>query len=212
MYPFWNKNEDDNQVCRLCEHFQRRENEDERNCQGECRKEPLEWSASVKNLTKDSEGEVDAAFAFVPFGNTTWCSGFQISLEADIPAMVEGREACAEQGWDSWLTPWDNMISPAPRLNKKTMLETCWYCEHFQTQVEDNPSGSPCVGFCFIDPPRNYVNENYHTGEGINQIGFDYINPRIQNGAYMWCSKWERSRDVVPDPPEFAGVPCQGGA
>lgn len=212
-YPDWNKNADDNQVCRLCEHFQRRDNsEASQNCQGECRKEPLEWSAGVDNLTTASQGEINAAFAFVPFGNTTWCSGFQRSLEQNIPTMVDGKANCADQAFSDWESPWLNMIGVAPRVNKKDILETCWYCEHFQTQTEDSPSGSPCLGFCFIDPPRNYMNENYDTGGGINQIDFDYENPRIQNAAYMWCSKWERSRDVVPDPPEFGGLICGGGA
>lgn len=212
-YPIWNKNEDENQVCWLCEHFQRRDNtEATQNCQGECRKEPMEWSAEVRNFTKDSGGEITAAFAFVPFGNTTWCSGFQRSLEDNIPAVVEGKANCADQLFDDWETPWDNMTSPAPRLNKKTIEETCWYCEHFQRADEVVSSGQSCLGFCNINPPRNFMQENYQTDVGINNIGFDFLNPMFQNGGWLWCSKWERSRSDVPDPPEFGGVPCKSGA
>lgn len=210
-YPSWNKNEGANVVCWLCEHFQRRDNTPgTSNCQGECRKSPLERSAGARNDTADSNGEVKSAFAFVPFGNTTWCSGFQRSLEENIPLVAEGKDNCADQGWADWVTPHENMTFSPPRLNKKSIEDTCWYCEHFQRDPENQGSGALCSGFCCIDPPLDFQVENVDwTGTGFNRIEYAWEWPMLQNAAYMWCSKWERSREPVPDPPEQGGVPCQ---
>lgn len=213
-YPFWNKKEDENVVCWKCEHFQRRDNtEDTDNCQGECRKNPVSWGGTMYNDTDAASGDLESAFAFVPFGNTTWCNGFQRSLEENIPNPIAGRANCRDQTAVNWESPRDNMIANAPRENKKTMLETCWYCEHFQRDPENQTPGTPCGGFCFIAPPPGFELQNGNwEGAGNTRMELWYANAFIQNSAYFWCSRWERSRTEVPDPPEFDGVPCQGGA
>lgn len=212
-YPVWNKKADANVVCWLCEHFQRRDNTGgTQNCQGECRKKPIGPGGLLRNNTEDSNGDLDGAFAYVPYGNTTWCSGFQASLEENIPDVVEGKANCADQSIDDWQSPRDNMTAAAPRLNKKTMENSCWYCEHFQRTPEDSPSGTPCVGFCFIDPIPSFQRENANWGTGGNDV-MDYYwsETQMQNSAYFWCSRWERSRQEVPDPPEQGGLPCGSG-
>lgn len=213
-YPYWNKNEAANVVCWLCEHFQRRDSTPgTQNCQGECRKEPIDFGGLLRNDTQDSNGDLNGAFAFVPFGNTTWCSGFQMSLEDNIPDVVSGRNNCSDQSVSDWLSPRDNMTNNAPRENKRPMDETCWYCEHFQRSPEVQGSGTPCTGFCQINPPKPFLHENSDwTGGGNNRMEYWYSEQYMQNAAWFWCSKWKRSRLEVPDPPEFGGVVCAGGA
>ena len=209
-YPLWNKKADANVVCWQCEHFQRRDDTSgTQNCQGECRKKPVGPGGILRNDTLDSSGDLNGAFAFVPFGNTTWCNGFQASLEENIPAVVEGKANCSDQVIADWLSPRENMTSNAPRENKKDILESCWYCEHFQRNEEVPPSQSPCVGFCFIDPPPNFDHENADWGTvGFNRMEYWWSEQQMQNAAYFWCSRWQRSRQDVPDPPETAGLPC----
>jgi hypothetical protein len=160
----------------------------------------------VNNFTTASAGEVDAFFAFIPFGNTSWCSGFQRSLEENIPSVVSGKSNCDKQSWADWNTPWDIDQAGAPMEIKKPIEETCWYCEHYQ--VVDDAINPTCNGSCMIGPPDGYLNENYDTGGGINRIGFSRLFPRVNYAAWKWCSKWERSRTPVDDPPEQNNIPC----
>lgn len=213
-YPTWNKNEAKNIVCWQCEHFQRRDNTPgTQNCQGECRKNVPAWDGDMRNDVQAADGTKFGVFAFVPFGNTTWCNGFQKSLEDNIPAVADGRANCADQDWADWETPFINMYGIAPRLSKKSMLDSCWYCENFQRDPENQGPGQNCGGYCFLAPPTPFVRTSIDYGTMVVQdINNANAQPFIQNSAWMWCSKWERSIDAVPDPPEDSGVVCGGGS
>ncbi len=213
-YPSYNTKESENIVCWTCQHFQRRENGPSiANCQGECRINPPIRGADAYNETNDIFGVVKAAFAFVPFGNTTWCSQYSRSLEENIPGIIEGKGNCLDQNWSTFVSPWDNMSLAAPRLNKKPTEETCWYCDHFQRSEEVPSSGNQCTGYCFLNPPQPYLEEALDwEGAGATVMKKGILQPEIINGAYMWCSQWKRARQTVPDPPSQSGQNCAPGS
>lgn len=210
-WPYTNKKASENVVCWTCEHFQRYDDTPgTTNCQGECRKgPPAVTEASVKNFTTTITGEVEAFFPFLPFANTTWCSGYQRSLEASIPSVVQGRSNCAAQDWDDFHTPFDQYSTDPPFARKKDILESCWYCEHFQNEID--PPSDFCYGYCMLRPPWDYDNENYDFGAGVSRVGIAHTPPLIRYAAWIWCSKWERARAAVSAPPQSGGVPCKGG-
>lgn len=206
--PF-NARASENMGCWLCEHFQRYDGgANPVLCEGECRKTAPRLSADV--LTREMpvvESDQEGYFTFIPFGNTAWCSGFQTSLEENIPPSPgDTMGDCPNQELDDFTDPKDVRVPPGP-FNKKSVENSCWFCIHFQ-RMEENPNDNAagCTGLCCIQPPETWV--KWDTQPGMFQEEYWHFG-LIEYGPRVWCSRWKRVTHEVPDPPEFGGVLCQ---
>lgn len=208
-YAHWNQRLDDNMSCWTCEHFQRYDEDGSKNwCEGECRKEaPLNSYLTFHNPNWYLS---DTFFPYVPWGNISWCSGYQVSLEENIPEPPPEKADCENQNRDDWILPPEiNTGNEKPIPNKKPTVESCWYCIHFQRQAE-NPTNDPadCKGYCRIQPPETYyrVDPDWLAGK----LNIDPTWTLIINSPIIWCSRWKRNpnADELPAPPEQNGVLC----
>lgn len=204
----WNVQEGRNISCWLCEHFQRYdETESPLLCEGDCRKDaPRLWREAYETVTPQPYDAV-SYYTFIPHGNVQWCNGFQRSLEENIPPSPGSLTAdCQNRDRNEWLLPNEFLASPSPPWSKKPILDSCWYCAHFQRWYVDPSQEIPslsCQGTCMIQPPESYYRETgppYAAGNLENT----FVPPLIWYGPYNWCNRWERTTLTVPDP---AGSP-----
>jgi hypothetical protein len=215
----WNKRDSERVSCWLCQHFQRYdEGEDPVLCEGECRKEGPRLSEQYIKGQPGIEYAKHAYFGFVPYGNIQWCSGFQRSLEANIPPapgnVKPALADCENLTPTTWITPPD-FRQPGWTLpfNKKPMNASCWFCQHFSREVEDldgqDPISVKCSGICDLQPPRTWTWANFPYTAPDNEESFPNM-PFIQAAPAMWCSRWERSRIAVADVPlGWQNLPCE---
>ena len=152
-YAHWNQREDENIACWTCEHFQRYDADGSENwCEGECRKAAPENQFFDYNSINVNWFLSDTYFPYVPWGNISWCSGYQVSREANLPAPPPGKDDCANQTRDEWVQPPEINAGgvQAPIPNKKGVENSCWYCVHFQRQGEVPSTTDPdyCKGYC----------------------------------------------------------------
>ena len=211
-YPHWNERASENMSCWICQHFQRYDADGSKNwCEGECRQRPPE--NSLLTYHNPNWYLSDTFFPFMAWSNVAWCSGFQRSLEHNIPAPPATKFDCANQLRINWvLPPTINTGSLAPIPNKKPLEETCWFCLHFQRQGETPSTTDPeyCRGYCCIQPPKTYFRQDPDWVSG--KLNVDPTWPIIENGPIIWCSKFTRTTRTVPPPPSQGGVLCgQGG-
>jgi len=206
--PLWNKLDDENISCWACEHFQRYYVQGENLCEGECRKYPPYTSRALYAQGSGAAIGDDVRFPFwLQYGVTQWCSGFQRSLEANIPAPPDVGN-CNGPPILAAITPpqYQDINLAAKPFSKKPVEESCWYCQHFQRKIEDleNPYQTPCRGWCRIQPQDSYVDRFLTTTPEDWQSGFVVI---IWSTS-MWCNRWERSRLPVPAEPDYGQGPC----
>lgn len=210
-YAHWNQRKDENLSCWMCEHFQRYDLDGSQSwCEGECRKSaPNNQSLRFHN---PNWFLADTFFPYIPWGNISWCSGFQASLEEDIPAPPAEKDDCANQTRDDWVLPPEiNTGNKKPIPNKKTTEESCWYCVHFQRQGEIPSATDPdyCKGYCRIEPPDTYYRVDPDWLAGKRNIDPSWV--LIINSPLIWCSRWTRTTQVVPPPPEQDDELCGSG-
>lgn len=211
--PDFNKKQARNISCWLCEHFQRYDSDPAPvNCEGDCRKYPPNMYNQnyAPGTVPDDEWDGLSFWFYIPFGNIQWCNGFQASLEANIPpapgnpAPVGGD--CAHQSFTDLILPQVQLNGGTPPFSKKPILDSCWYCDHFQRfQETPTPGPFPCIGRCQIEPRESYVYTNPmpYVDSDLNTA---YEFPQIRHGGNNWCNRWERTTLTVPDPP--GNPPC----
>jgi hypothetical protein len=211
----WNVKAADNIACWTCEHFQRYDDSDTpTDCEGECRKNSPQWMAADKLYSCDPPPEEEKLqegyFTFIPFGNTSWCNGYQRSLEDNIPPAPATKWDCPHQETKDFTTPFQVRDVPGP-FNKKDVLDSCWYCTHFQRfNEEESMENWACHGYCQIKPPQAWTLE-FPFWAGPNEcMGTFFIFPWVRFAPRVWCSRWERNprADELPAPPEQNGVLC----
>lgn len=210
----WSRRLADNVSCWFCEHFQRFDaTATPTNCEGECKKEAPRKAMLTVHPTKDIWVN-DSFWTFIPYGNVGWCSGFQRSLEDNIPPPPGTNiNECATLDPEAWINPREVHIGNlAPGPSKKSMLDSCWYCSHFQRQSEEIGSNDDCHGYCQIAPPEDFTVDypDYETAPRDLLMTMKW--PYIMWAPWNWCSRWERNRQTVEPPPDFGGFVCGRGA
>lgn len=209
---------DRNIGCWLCENFQRYDGgANPADCAGECRKESPWAGNHTKELMSPADWPRDGYFTYVPFGNVSWCNGFQASLEENIPASPGDDSAdCPNTDPTTWTTP-DSERNSA-MFNKKATEDTCWFCDHFQRQWLDPGQQQPataCHGYCQHRPQPDYNTEDGFLPDGIPTPFILQVFPlftKITYAPLTWCSRWERATQPVPDVPTAGGTICQDPA
>jgi len=209
--PTWNKKEDENVSCWYCEHFQRYRisgNGYEFLCEGECRKNPPNTFRNNYDSTGAQLNEDERYPFWMQYGIVQWCSGFQRSLEENIPAPPNYGDCNSPPVVDSVTPPqYQGSLLMAKPWSKKPVEESCWHCEHFQRFNENlsTPQVYPCRGWCRISPQDSYVDRIPGMGPSENwQSAF----VQITWSTSMWCNRWERSRSPVPAEPDYGQGPC----
>jgi hypothetical protein len=207
--------------CWQCEHFQRYDpSSAPKECWGECRKNNPAFYGSKDGFSFQSAPDpvinmppfLVIGFApYIPFANQAWCSGFQRATIAP-PAAPANIGACAPQ-YPPINPPVFNLaFAPLP-WTIKPIQASCWYCQHFQRWYESQPPGPPyqydqCAGYCCHEPPGKFLqnSESAYPNEVPNE---DWHFPFILFGALYWCSKWEKTAQIRPDPyTDNLGVVC----
>ena len=211
--PQWSKRPVEDS-CWYCEHFQRYAVPVQGGgwtwqCEGECRKYP---PYTTPDKYHGDTGQViyfGTTYSFwLTFGQLQWCSGFQRSLEQDIPDPPAIGECNGPPVISSTTPPFyhDPARILAP-FSKRPAEDSCWYCEQFQRLYEDpeGAPGQPCFGYCRIQPQDSYRHHGTGTGPEDVRSGF----AQIFWSAQMWCNRWERSQTPVPPVPQNDGVDCK---
>lgn len=214
--PLWSKKAV-RDSCWYCEHFQRyniwSNDQYVLLCEGECRKYPPH---TQRNLLEQDTGLLLDDTDRYPFwftkGQIHWCSGFQRSLEENIPDPPDLPSCSALPVVDA-IIPYRYHFpanDPMP-WSKRPARQSCWYCEHWQRLHEtQSPSNSlQCAGWCRIQPQDGFRHHSLQAGGQEDVTNFVWITW----GASMWCSRWERSTTPVEDPPDWGDGTCitQGG-
>ena len=216
--------------CWSCEHFQPSNNfesETTQLCNGVCRKGPPALVTQTQNDNADPPGEPPpnwqepsayyGYFPFIPFGNLTWCSGYQVALVQLGSTPPLERYLCQDGTKDTAKFPSQYGQGPIFAANqlprKKPITESCWYCEHFQKLGNPATPDDPghCEGYCMMSPAGGFqegFQQLLPASDIYSHLRYDQGFPRMQYAPYMWCSRWERSTLPVPAYPTILGVPC----
>jgi hypothetical protein len=213
--PTWTKNAAKNISCWLCEHFQRYQFEappNELMCEGECRKHP---PRNQKALYLDDGALIgdETPYPFwVQISQFAWCSGFQRTLEKNLPDPPSYPDDChlGPLILDAITPPvYQRQDTPNKPYSKRPVSESCWACKHFQRLHEDleSPIGTACLGYCQIEPQDSYVDQQ-NTGPAPGAEEYQTGFARIWWSTSMWCSRWERSLLPIPDEPDYGQGPC----
>jgi len=149
-------------------------------------------------------------FTFIFWGNVAWCSGFQASLEENIPASPGSlANNCANSIYDGAILPRDFQAQNTPPWSKRPEQESCWYCNHWQPKYPDQSiqQNDPCAGFCQKDPQwsSSWQTDRFPSITVEEQFP---VWTYIQYGPRNWCGKWERNPGEVADPPNFGQGLC----
>jgi hypothetical protein len=206
--PSWNKNAAANVSCWQCENFQRYQDQGTDLFEGECRKGPPVTQRSIYDETGAQLGDDERYPFWLQWSPTQWCSGFQATLEANLPDPPALQD-CNGPPILAAITPPQYQgagISSKP-WSKKPVEESCWHCEHFQREREDlqTPGVGPCRGWCRISPQDSYVDRFW--GAATNE-DWQSAFVSILWSTSMWCNRWERSRLPVPPEPDYGQGPC----
>lgn len=213
----WNIRSAQNVGCWTCEHFQRYDDSSTpTDCAGECRKDsPMGANGYTVETISPTDWSVDGFFPAIPNANVCWCSGYQRSLEANIPPSPgDDYSDCANTDPTTWTKP-DN-VRNASMASKKPTAESCWACAHFQRRYLDPtspPAGDGCGGYCMHMHQTPYRRElGYLPPAAPQQIQPNnfFLSPRIAYAPMTWCSRWERTDLTVPPVPDDGYGPCEG--
>jgi len=204
-----------NVSCWTCEHFQRYDDSPAPAlCEGECRKDMPQFMAADTLYSCDPPPSIErlreSFFTFIPFGVSSWCSGYQRSLEPSIPPPPGGHWDCPHQETRDFVNPYLARAVPGP-FSKRPVEESCWYCTHFQRFNEaETMENWACHGYCQIKPPQAYTTEVPQWGSPVERYCQFFIFPWVRFAPRVWCSRWERNPKAndLPAPPQQNGVLC----
>ena len=175
-------------------------------CNGQCRKKPVFLHYEMDGPDNTPIFMVKGYFPFILFSSVNWCSGFQRALQE--PGPICDPVDCLDGSPENQNNPNHNDTAYGwNQACKRQSQDTCWFCAHAQHVAEGQSSTyRDCEIFCMLEPPLGYAHGIPAPPDELHQ---SFEHPIISFAYYKWCSRFERSSDTIPAPPEQDGIPCK---